>query len=61
VVIVASTSTSIALLGSELLPYAFAVVLSVWTPACGEHEKRKAERQAPPDDDAGTLVRCVAR
>ncbi len=46
VVIIETTSTGIALLGSKLLPYAFALVLSAWTFGYGEHEKRKAERLA---------------
>lgn len=59
VVVIESTSTGIALLGSKLLPYGFALVMSVWTVLYGEHEKKKAERQDPPGD-AGTLIRCVA-
>ena len=46
VVIIETTSTGIALLGSKLLPYAFALTLSAWTFGYGEHEKRKAERLA---------------
>jgi phosphatidylinositol alpha-1,6-mannosyltransferase len=46
VVIIETTSTGIALLGSKLLPYAFALALSAWTFGYGEHEKRKAERLA---------------
>jgi hypothetical protein len=46
VVIVETTSTGIALLCSKLVPYLFALVLSVWTLVYGEHEKRKAERLA---------------
>ena len=46
VLIIETTSTGIALLGSKLLPYAFALALSAWTFGYGEHEKRKAERQA---------------
>jgi phosphatidyl-myo-inositol dimannoside synthase len=48
VAIIETTSTWIALLCSKLVPYAFALVLSVWTFGYGEHEKRKAERQAAP-------------
>jgi hypothetical protein len=43
---VAATSTGFALLFSKLIPYAFAVCLSVWTLFYGEHEKKKAERLA---------------
>jgi len=46
VAIVATTSTGIALVCSKLIPYAFALVLSVWTLVYGEHEKKKAERLA---------------
>ena len=46
VAIVETTSTGIALLCSKLVPYAFAVSLSVWTLVYGEHEKRKAEQLA---------------
>jgi len=31
---------------SKLVPYACAVILSVWTLGYGEHEKKKAERLA---------------
>jgi hypothetical protein len=48
-VVVAITSTSIALLFSKLVPYAFAICLSVWTVAYGEHEKKKAEQLAAAD------------
>ncbi len=48
VAIVAETSTGIALIFSKLIPYAFALGLSGWTLAYGEHEKRKAERAAGP-------------
>ena len=47
-VIVESTSTGIALLFSKLVPYACAVILSVWTLGYGEHEKKKAEQRAAP-------------
>jgi phosphatidylinositol alpha-1,6-mannosyltransferase len=46
VVVVAQTSTGIALIFSKLVPYAFALVLSGWTLVYGEHEKKKAERAA---------------
>ena len=52
VAIVATTSTGIALICSKLIPYVFAIVLSVWTLVYGEHEKKKAERLA--SADAGT-------
>jgi hypothetical protein len=42
--IVETTSTGIALVFSKLVPYGCAVPLSVWTLACGEHAKKKAER-----------------
>ena len=42
------TSTGIALLFSKLVPYACAVILSVWTLGYGEHEKKKAEQRAAP-------------
>jgi len=45
-VIVETTSTGIALICSKLVPYACAVLLSGWTLAYGEHEKKKAERLA---------------
>ena len=45
-VIVEMTSTGIALLFSKLVPYVFALGLSVWTLGYGEHEKRKAEQLA---------------
>jgi hypothetical protein len=45
-VVVEITSTGIALLFSKLVPYAFALVLSAWTVAYGEHEKKKAEQLA---------------
>jgi len=46
VLIIETTSTGIALLGSKLLPYVFALTLSAWTFGYGEHEKRKAQRLA---------------
>lgn len=46
IVIVETTSTGIALVGSKLVPYLFAVFLSAWTLVYGEHEKKKAERLA---------------
>jgi len=52
VAIVVTTSTGIALVCSKLIPYVFAVVLSAWTLAYGEHEKRKAERLASADATA---------
>jgi hypothetical protein len=53
VAIVAQTSTGIALICSKLVPYAFALGLSGWTLAYGEHEKKKAERLAAPRESAG--------
>ena len=52
VAIVVTTSTGIALVCSKLIPYVFAVVLSAWTLVYGEHETRKAERQASVSVDA---------
>ena len=49
-VVVEITSTGIALLFSKLVPYAFALGLSVWTLVYGEHEKKKAERLAEAAD-----------
>jgi hypothetical protein len=46
VAIVSATSTGVALICSKLVPYLFAIALSVWTLMYGEHEKRKAERLA---------------
>jgi hypothetical protein len=46
VAVVAIASTGFALVFSKLIPYAFAVCLSVWTLVYGEHEKKKAERLA---------------
>jgi len=46
VVIVETTSTGIALVGSKLVPYLFALILSGWTLVYGEREKAKAERLA---------------
>jgi len=46
VAIVETTSTGIALVCSKLVPYVFAVCLSLWTLVYGEHEKKKAERRA---------------
>jgi hypothetical protein len=54
VAIVITTSTGIALVCSKLIPYVFAVALSVWTLVYGEHEKKKAERLASSSVDAGT-------
>jgi hypothetical protein len=47
-VVVETTSTGIALVFSKLVPYGCAILLSVWTLAYGEHEKKKAERLAGP-------------
>lgn len=46
VAVIAQTSTGFALVFSKLVPYAFALALSGWTLAYGEHEKKKAERAA---------------
>lgn len=42
-VVVETASTGIALLFSKVVPYVFAVILSIWTLAYGEREKKKAE------------------
>jgi len=36
----------VVLVCSKLVPYVFAVSLSLWTLVYGEHEKKKAERRA---------------
>ncbi len=46
IAIVSATSTEVALVRSKLVPYLFAIALSVWTLLYGEHEKRKAEHLA---------------
>jgi hypothetical protein len=46
VAVVAIASTGFALVLSKLIPYAFAICLSIWTLLYGENEKRKAERLA---------------
>jgi len=45
-VVVEIASTGIALLFSKVVPYLFAVILSIWTLGYGEHEKKKAELRA---------------
>jgi intracellular septation protein A len=49
-VVVEIASTGIALLFSKLVPYCFAVILSVWTLVYGEREKKKAEQLAAAPD-----------
>jgi hypothetical protein len=44
--VVETASTGIALLFSKLVPYVFALGLSLWTLGYGEHEKNKAEQLA---------------
>ena len=56
VVIVETTSTGIALLCSKLLPYVFVLSLSAWTLVYGEHEKKKAERDATASQDTTTIM-----
>ena len=56
-VVVETTSTGIALLFSKLVPYAFALGLSLWTLLYGEHEKKKAEQLAAA---VGTLAAATA-
>jgi hypothetical protein len=53
-VIVATTSTGIALICSKLLPYAFAISLAAWTLVYGEREKKRAEHLAAAGETAGT-------
>jgi len=60
VAIVVTTSTGIALVCSKLIPYVFAVVLSAWTFAYGEHERKKAERLASADADATADANATA-
>jgi hypothetical protein len=59
-VVVETTSTEIALLVSKLVPYACAVVLSLWTLGYGEHEKKKAEQLAAAAVPPGTPVAADA-
>ena len=54
------TSTGIALLFSKLVPYAFAICLSAWTVAYGEHEMKKAEQLAAAACGPGTPVAADA-
>ena len=56
VVIVETTSTGIALLCSKLLPYVFVLSLSAWTLVYGEHEKKKAERDATASQGTTTTM-----
>ena len=58
--VVETTSTGIALLFSKLVPYAFALGLSVWTLVYGEHEKKKAEQLAAAVGDPGTPAAVAA-
>jgi len=55
------TSTGMALLFSKLVPYAFAICLSAWTVAYGEHEMRKAEQLAAAAGGPGTPVAADAK
>jgi len=59
-VVVETTSTGIALLFSKLVPYAFALGLSVWTLVYGEHEKKKAEQLAAATRDPGAPAAVAA-
>jgi hypothetical protein len=74
IVLVETVSTGIALVGSKLVPYAFGLVLGIWTLVYGEYEKKKAERlhaavAATSEASSAplcnrppcTLVRCAAR
>jgi hypothetical protein len=49
-VVVVIASTGPALFFSKLVPYAFAICLSIWTLIYGEREKNKAERLAAAGD-----------
>jgi hypothetical protein len=59
-IIVATTSTGIALLFSKLIPYGTALALSIWTVIYGEREKKKAEQQAAASRDAESPVAADA-
>jgi hypothetical protein len=59
-VVVETTSTEIALLVSKLVPYACAVILSLWTLGYGEHEKKKAEHLPAAAEHPGTPVAADA-
>jgi hypothetical protein len=59
-VVVQATSTGIALLFSKLVPYVFALGLSVWTLVYGEHEKKKAEQLAAVAADPPTRTAVAA-
>jgi hypothetical protein len=54
-VIAETTSTGIALICSKVMPYVFAIALSVWTLVYGEREKRKAQRAAVPPVPADSV------
>jgi hypothetical protein len=59
-VVVETTSTGIALLFSKLIPYVFALALSLWTLVYGEHEKKKAEQLATAARNPGTPAAVAA-
>jgi hypothetical protein len=58
--VVETASTGIALLFSKLVPYVFALGLSLWTLANGEHEKKKAEQLAAAAGDPGSPATVAA-
>jgi hypothetical protein len=57
---VETASTGIALLFSKLVPYVFALGLSLWTLGYGEHEKKKAEQLAAAAGDPGSPAAVAA-
>jgi hypothetical protein len=58
--VVETASTGIALLFSKLVPYVFALGLSLWTLGYGEHEKKKAEQLAVAAGDPGSSATVAA-
>jgi hypothetical protein len=58
--VVETASTGIALLFSKLVPYVFALGLSLWTLGYGEHEKKKAEQLAATAGDPGSPAAVAA-
>jgi hypothetical protein len=48
------------LLFSKLVPYVFALGLSLWTLGYGEHEKKKAEQLAAAAGDPGSPATVAA-
>jgi hypothetical protein len=58
--VVETASTGVALLFSKLVPYVFALGLSLWTLGYGEHEKKKAEHLAGAAGDPGSPATVAA-